>query len=199
MFAFEHLGQGVTAHRGLNGILHVRHIDLIAGSLAAIYRQVFASELALADHDWRRAATLADALAADARRQWLAAMPAVSAMIELCQATAQLGLAHAGDRGAAELARAHARALYRRGRASFYGATGLRLWAQAEYARGDRATGDRVLADAIAFAAARGGALDRLALEAIAGRAITAGELAPALSWWTAGAIGARASRRADD
>jgi len=97
-------------------------------------------------------------------------------------ATADLGL----GRGAR--ARTTARRLVRRGRASFYAATGLRLWAQAERICGgdDRA----LLARASAVARMRGGKLDQLAIRALAGDAVDAGALAPAVAWSTAGMIG---------
>ncbi|MGN6111179.1 MAG: protein kinase domain-containing protein, partial [Kofleriaceae bacterium] len=113
--------------------------------LASVYRQVFAAELALAEHDWRRAGALAGALTTTMRAQWLSVMPAISAMVEAISATADLGLAAAGERGAAERAIATARRLHRRGRSSFYAVTALRLWGQGARLLGDHATAGRIL------------------------------------------------------
>ena len=109
--------------------------------LASIYRQVFDGELALAEHDWHRAHAIGESLAREARAQWLSAMPAVSAMIDVLLATAEIGL---GDRASAQSARTRARALFRRGKASFYAATALRLWAQADQRLGEDAARDAV-------------------------------------------------------
>src|SRR5690606_21153722 len=102
-------------------------------------------------------------------------------------AIAELGL---GDQRSARRARARAKALYRRGRASFYAATALRLWAQAERALGNRRAADVVLARARAVADERGGRVDRLAIAALAGAAPDLGQLAFAVRWTTAGRIG---------
>jgi hypothetical protein len=139
---YTELDRAPAAHRGL----------------AAIYRQVFAGELALAEHDFPRAAAIGAQLARSARGEWLAAMPAVSAMIDVLCATAELEL------GDAASARRRARALYRRGRRSFYGATALRLWAQAEVKLGNRTAVDHVLARA---RHAPAGKVDRDALIAL--------------------------------
>ena len=151
--------------------------------LAAIYRQVFATELALAEGDYVRAEATALELASAARRQWLIALPAVSAMIDMLLATAELGRR---DRDAARRARARAKALYRRGRTSFYAATALRLWGQAERALGNHRTATDVLARAAAVAVERGGKVDRLAIAALTG-APPSEELAFAVNWATAG------------
>ncbi|MGE5187168.1 MAG: hypothetical protein ACM31C_34200, partial [Acidobacteriota bacterium] len=151
--------------------------------LAAIYRQVFAGELALAEGDHARARAIGDELARTARAQWLSAMPTVSAMIDVLCATAELGL------GEAARARRRARTLYRRGRRSFYAATALRLWAQAEGQLGHRAAAQQVLARASAVAAERGGKIDRLAIAALAGERVDMGPLAAAVAWSTGGAI----------
>src|SRR5262249_55600229 len=139
--------------------------------MAEIYRQVFAGELALAEANWSRARDIGLALAARARSQWLSAMPAISAMIDVVTATADVGLAVActgsDRRAAAARAKATARRLYRRGRASFYAATALRLWAQAERLL-DRDSASRTLLErAAGVAAVRGGKLDRLAIDAL--------------------------------
>jgi hypothetical protein len=152
--------------------------------LAAIYRQVFEGELALAQADWARAHAIGVELARDARAQWLSAMPAVSAMIDVLVATAEIGL---GDRASAEHARTRARALFRLGKQSFYAATALRLWAQAE-ARlgGDPAP---VLARAAQAAAKHGGKVDRLAIAQLMGDRDDAGPLRTAVVWSTGGAL----------
>lgn len=155
-----------------------------APGLASIYRQVFDGELALAEHDWSRAHAIGDALAREARGQWLSAMPAVSAMIDVLLATAEIGL---GDRASATAARARARALYRRGKTSFYAATALRLWAQAERRLGLDASD--VLSRAAHVASERGGKLDRLAIAGLAGDRIDAGALRSALAWSTGGVL----------
>ena len=154
--------------------------------IAAIHHQIFAGELALAEHDWKRAAAIGDELARTARAQWLSAMPTIAAMIDVLCATAELGLR---DRDAAQRARRRARALVRRGHASFFAATALRLWAQAEERLGNASAARGVLARARTVAAQRGGRLDRLAIAALAGEPCDAGALAPALVWSTGGAI----------
>lgn len=156
--------------------------------LASIYRQVLGGELALAHHDWPRAAAIAGELARTARAQWLTTMPAVSAMIDLLAATAELGRAVGGDRVAAGRVRKIARRLYRRGGASFYASTALRLGAQAAALLGDRAGATAALA-AAADASARGGKIDRLAVAALRGEAIGDDPLAAAVGWATGGAV----------
>ena len=47
LLALQHLGQRVAADGGLDGILNVGHVDLIAGGLLAVHRQV---QVGLADH-----------------------------------------------------------------------------------------------------------------------------------------------------
>src|SRR5262249_19327453 len=94
--------------------------------LTSVYRQVFSGELALAEGDWARAEAIGNELARYTRAHWLSALPAIGAMIDTLLATAELG------KGDPAPARARARALYRRGKVSFYAATALRLWAQAE-------------------------------------------------------------------
>jgi hypothetical protein len=139
---YAELERSPAAHRGL----------------AAIYRQVFAGDLALAERDYARAAQIGRTLARTARAEWLAAMPAVSAMIDVLAARAELGL------GDAKSARRRARALYRRGKHSFYAATAVRLWAEADAQLGERTI---ALAHAREVAARRGGLADRLALDQI--------------------------------
>jgi hypothetical protein len=107
-------------------------------------------------------------------------------MIDTLIATAQLGQR---DRKAAAGARRRARALYRRGRSSFYAATALRLWGQAERLLGDEREADRVLARATAVAAERGGKVDRLALARLTGAKVDCGDLAFAVMWNTGGAV----------
>ncbi len=154
--------------------------------LASIYRQVFSGELALAERDWRRAAAVGRDLAANARAQWLSAMPAVSAMIDVLLATAEIG---AGDRASAKRARDRARRLVRRGSVSFYAATALRLWSQAEARLERPARAQPLLARAAVVANERGGKLDRLAIAALAGEAHDPGPLAAAITWCTGGVI----------
>jgi hypothetical protein len=168
--ALHELSGSPVAHRGL----------------ASIYRQVFGAELALAEGDWSRAAAIAGELARAARAQWLSAMPAVSAMIDVVAATAALGL---GERAGLARARRRAGALYRRGKTSFYAATALRLWAQAARALGDDVEARSVLARAAAVAAERGGEVDRLAIAALGGAPLAPGPLAAAVHWCTAGEV----------
>jgi hypothetical protein len=159
--------------------------------LAAIYRDVFAAELALAEGDWLRAEAIALELARAARAQWLSVLPAVSAMIDTVVATAQLGRAQSrrSERAIARRARARARALYRRGKHSFYAATALRLWGQAEHVLGDHRSAAAVLSRAAGVAAARGGKVDRVAIAALTGTGPRSSELAFAVHWATAGMI----------
>jgi hypothetical protein len=147
---------------------------------------VFAGELALAEHDWSRAAAIGGELARTARSQWLSAMPAISAMIDVVNATAEIG---SGDRVAAGRARDRARALERRGRASFYAATALRLWSQAEQRLGHDARARELLSRAAVVARERGGRVDQLAIAALAGAPIDAGPLAAAVTWTTGGMV----------
>jgi hypothetical protein len=154
--------------------------------LASIYRQVFSGELALAERDWTRADAIGNELARAARSQWLSAMPAISAMIDTLLAIAELGQ---GDRAAALRARGRARALYRRARVSFYAATALRLWGQAERVLGNHAEAHRVLARAAAVASERGGKVDRLAIARLSGAKVECGDLEFAVMWNTGGAL----------
>jgi hypothetical protein len=158
--------------------------------MASIYRQVFAAELALAEHAWDRAAALAGELTAQVRSQWLSVMPAISVMVEVIAATADLGRAAGGDRAAAERAAATARRVLRRGRASFYAVTALRLWGQAETYLGNRRRARRILGRAAHAARLRGGKVDRLAIAALTGATIDPGPLGPAVTWATGGAVG---------
>ena len=157
--------------------------------MASIYRQVFNAELALAEHDWARAAALAAELTAQIRAQWLSAMPAISVMVDVIGATADLGLAAAGDREAAARAVVTSRRILRRGGASFYAATALRMWGQAEALLGHRRRARRIFARAAEAARLRGGKVDRFALAALAGDPVTPGALAPAVAWSTGGAV----------
>ena len=47
LLALQHLGQRVAAHRGLDRVLHVGDVDLIARGLVAVHREV---QVGLADH-----------------------------------------------------------------------------------------------------------------------------------------------------
>ncbi len=151
--------------------------------MAAIYRTVFAAELALAQHDWTRAQQLGHALAADARTQWVSVMPAISAMTDVILATSALGLSQAPD------ARTIAKRLHRRGKHSFYAATALRLWSQAEQQLGNNTKSRALLETARTVARERGGRVDQLAIAALGGERIEAGALAAAVEWSTAGAV----------
>jgi hypothetical protein len=106
-------------------------------------------------------------------------MPPVAAMIEVIDATAQIGL------GNGARARTIAKRLAKRGQHSFYAATALRLAAQAErlLGRDDR----ELLASASSAARQRGGKIDQLAIRALSGEAIDAGNLASAVAWSTGG------------
>ncbi|MDQ3336592.1 MAG: protein kinase [Myxococcota bacterium] len=154
--------------------------------LPAIYRQLFAGELALADRDWIRAEAIGNELARHARREWLSAIPAVSAMIDILIATAELGR---DDPDAARRALQRARKLERWGRVSFYYVTALRLRAQAELRLGNTAEAQRVLVQAAAAAAQRGSNVDRLAIDRLLGRPVDLGSLAFAVHWSTAGMV----------
>jgi len=169
-----------------------RQLDRVPAArhgMAGIYRQVFAAELALAEHDWARAEALGDELAASAKSQWLSVMPAISAMIDVIGATADLGRAAQGDRAAATRALATARRLHRHGRASFYAVTALRLCAQAELLLGREHRARRTLERAAAAASTRGGKVDRLAIAALGGTRIDPGVLGPAIAWSTGGVV----------
>ncbi len=157
--------------------------------LASIYRDVFAGELALAEHRWRDASEIASDLARSARAQWLSTMPAISAMVDVIAATAALGRAASKDRGAAHEAMRIARRLHRRGAASFYAPTALRVWAQAALMMGDDARARTLLARAGSVAADRGGNVDRLAIRALTGGVVDCGELGPAVCWSTGGLV----------
>jgi hypothetical protein len=154
--------------------------------LAAIYRQLFAGELALADRDWERAEAIGHELARHSRREWLYAIPAVSAMVDCLIATAEIGR---GDRDAAVRARARARALQRRGRVSFYSVTALRLRAQAELRLGRTAEAERVLVEAARAGSQRGSKIDRLAIARLRGESVDLGSLAFAVQLTTAAMV----------
>ena len=155
--------------------------------MSSIYRQVFLGELALAEGDWQRARLVGDELAKSARTQWLSTMPAISAMVDVITSTAELGLANGGERAAAERALGTAKRLHRRGRSSFYAATALRIWGQAEELLGDHAASRATLERAARVAAERGGKVDRLAISALIGAPIEPGPLGPAVAWSTGG------------
>ncbi|MFN0249407.1 MAG: serine/threonine-protein kinase PknK [Kofleriaceae bacterium] len=154
--------------------------------LPAIYRQLFAAELALVDGDWPRAEALGHELARHARAEWLGALPAVSAMIDTVIATAEIGR---GDRPAAERARARARRLERLGRVSFYSVTALRLRAEAEIRLGNNAEAMRILDKASIAAARVGSKLDRMLIERLRGNEVDLGSLARAVGWSTGGIV----------
>jgi serine/threonine protein kinase len=157
--------------------------------MAWIYRQVFSGELALAEGDYRRAAALGEELERTARREWLSTMPAISAMIDLVSATADIGRAATGEPAAAHRARRRARAMYRRSKASFYAVTALRLWGQAEQLLGHEDAARAIYVRARRVASERGGKVDQLALAALAGAPIAAGPLAFAVKWFTGGVV----------
>jgi hypothetical protein len=151
--------------------------------MGSVYRSVFAGELALAEHDWHGARAIALALAADTRAQWLSMMPAISAMTDVIHATAELGLSQAAS------ARTIARRLHRRGKSSFYAATALRLWSQAEAQLGNHARARALLAKARRVARERGSKVDQLAIAALGRERVDLGPLASAVVWNTAGAV----------
>ena len=157
--------------------------------MAAFYHSLFAAELALAEHAWGAAAGQAEELERSARRQWLSAMPAVSAMIDVVHATAAIGLAAGGDRDAARRAVTTAKRIYRRGNASFYAPTALRLRAQAEALLGHPRAADALLARASEAAAKRGGRIEQLAIAGLRGEPIAPGPLAAAVAWSTGGVL----------
>ncbi len=154
--------------------------------LPAVYRQLFAGELALVDGDWLRAEALGHELARQARAEWIGAIPAISAMIDTLIATAEIGRA---DRDAARRARARARRLERLGRVSFHYVTALRLRAHAEHRLGNTAEENRILATAAVAAARCGSKLDRLAIERMRGNAVDLGSLALAVRWSSGGIV----------
>jgi hypothetical protein len=86
-------------------------------------------------------------------------------------------------------ARTRARGLYRRARMSFYAATALRIWGQAERTLGNHVIAQRVLARAAAVASERGGKVDRLAVARLTGASVDCGDLAFAVMWNTGGAL----------
>ncbi|MEO6775047.1 MAG: protein kinase [Kofleriaceae bacterium] len=157
--------------------------------MAWVYRQVFAGELALAEGDYPRARALGEELERTARAQWLSALPAIQAMIDVVIATAEIGNAAAGDTAAAARAKQRARALHRRGRSSFYAPTALRLWGQADQLLGDPRAARALFARARRIAAVRGGKVDQLAIAALAGAPIDPGPLAFAVKWSTGGVV----------
>ncbi len=153
--------------------------------VAAIYRGVFAAELALAEHDWQRAAKITAELSQTARAQWLSTMPAIMTLVEVPSAIADLGLARTGDAAAAPRAFATARRIHRRSKHSFYAATALRLQAQAEQLLGHaqwRRTLDRASTGTMSE-------IDRLAIAALDNPHVDLGTLAPAVAWNVGGAI----------
>ena len=162
------------------------HARVARRGLPEIYRQLLAAELALADGDWRRAETLGHALARQARTEWLGAIPAVSAMIDVLIATAEIGR---GDRESALRAHARARRLERLGRVSFYSVTAQRLRAQAELRLGNVDEANQLLAAAEISAAQRGSTLDRLAIARLRGQRVDLGTLALAVHWSTGGIV----------
>ncbi|HEY5924514.1 MAG TPA: hypothetical protein VIV11_22705, partial [Kofleriaceae bacterium] len=86
-------------------------------------------------------------------------------------------------------ARTRARSLHRRGRASFYAATALRLWGQAERTLGNHTSAAQLLARAAAVASERGGKVDRLAIARLTGATVDCGNLGFAVMWNTGGAL----------
>jgi hypothetical protein len=157
--------------------------------MAGIYRAVFSGELALAEGDYPRARALGEELERSARKQWLSMLPAMQAMIDVVIATAEIGCAAAGDSAAARSAQRRAKALYRRGKFSFYAPAGLRLWGQAEQLLGDRPRAQELFARARRSASERGGKVDQLAIAALVGAPLDPGPLGFAVSWFTGGVI----------
>jgi serine/threonine protein kinase/tetratricopeptide (TPR) repeat protein len=154
--------------------------------VAAIYRGVFAAELALADHDWAHASRITSELSQLARSQWLSTMPAITTLIEVPSAIADLGLARTGQPAAASRALATAKRIYGRSKHSFYAATALRLQAQAQLLLGD-AGWQRTLDRA---SMQRGGEIDRIAIAALQHPSRDLGPLAAAVRWNSGGAVG---------
>jgi hypothetical protein len=159
--------------------------------LPGMFRLALEGELALARGRWGDAAAVADRMEVTARREWLALLPALTVMRDLIAATASIGLARGGDRAAARRARRLARAIGRRGQASFYAPIALRLEAQAEALLGDRRRAEARLADASRLAAARGGAVERAAIAALQERVAPPPALRAAVRWVTAGEVDA--------
>ena len=157
--------------------------------MAGLHRQVFVGELALAERDFGRARAIGEELERTARSQWLTLLPAAQAMIDLVIATAELGCAAAGERAAAQRAKLRAKALYRRGKWSFYAPAGLRIWGQAEQLLGERERAAALFARARRSAAERGGRVDQLAVAALAGAPLDPGPLGFAVTWFTGGMI----------
>jgi len=177
------LGNDLEGARG--ALRELEHDPVSTIGVAAIYRGVFEAELALAAHDWRRARSLTDQVAANTRAQWLSTMPAIMTMVDVPATIANLGLARAGDRDAAKRALATAKRTFKRSKHSFYAATALRLQAQAEQLLGHEQWRDTLER----AASCRQGEVDRLAIAALGGRPIEMGELAPAVAWNSGGAI----------
>ncbi len=157
--------------------------------MASVYRQVLGGELALAEGDYWRAAAIGQESQQSARKQWLSTMPAISAMIDLVSATADIGRAASGERSAAHRARDRARAMYRRSKSSFYAATALRLWGQAEQLLGRADSARAIFVRARRVASERGGKVDQLAIAALSGAPIDPGPLAFAVKWFTGGVV----------
>jgi hypothetical protein len=189
----SHRGRALLLVGDLNAAKRVaRALDRVPRrGMASMYRDAFDGELALAEHRWSDALAVGERFAKSARAQWLSALPLVTAMIDVVIATAEIGRAASSSGGIRASAAAHARdtakALYRRGGSSFYAATALRLWAQAEQLQGGDAR--EVLTRARAAADARGGKLDRLAIAALGGVAIDPGPLRFAMAWTTGGMV----------
>jgi len=150
---------------------------------------VLGGELALAEGDYWRAAAIGQESQQSARKQWLSTMPAISAMIDLVSATADIGRAASGERSAAHRARDRARAMYRRSKSSFYAATALRLWGQAEQLLGRADSARAIFVRARRVASERGGKVDQLAIAALSGAPIDPGPLAFAVKWFTGGVV----------
>jgi hypothetical protein len=152
------------------------------------------AELALAQRDWTGALEVCATMRHHARRDWLATLPAVGAMIDTLVATAALGQVVAG--GAAARA-AHRRGVWatRRIRAraggSLYGPIAHRLRAQLARAGGERA--DEAAAH-LATAVATLGRASRIE-RALVGHLVDGvvptdlDEVTPALGWLSGGLI----------
>ena len=147
-------------------------------------------ELALAEHDWARArARSAHELARSARAQWLSAMPAISAMVDVIAATAEIGL---GDRAAAPRApaRSRARAVPPRPRVVLRGDRAAAVGRRPSTCSATTRPSRRVLARAAAVADERGGQVDRLAIAALDRRPRSRpGSSGPAVAWSTGSMI----------
>ncbi len=159
------------------------------------WRQLLVCELHLAHRRWADALGEAVRLRELARASGLAFLPVFTSSMAVVSATALLGLARqaAAARDRARLARkatAYAARLARVTRGSYLEPTALRLLGQAHAAAGRDEEAGRTLDQARASAAIRGGRIERAAVDALTRRAPPPADLASAVGWMTAGALG---------